>query len=236
MPQPCALDLADEGGLTLQEAGQALGITRERIRQIELALLQKIAGKWPHLSEFLGLAVTKGQRVRSCSASAITGTHPGRGYGRRAVGLRLRERREDLGVLIGEVAKKMGWLHTKCSRLELGDVEIQGDEHARYEAAIESIARDWAQLSREGGERARAAAVVIRLRVLEVHGKGVGTSKVTEHGIVNRDYWRIMAWRRDPPDELSGADLRAIVNFCKFHGHGPEWVLGVEEGVSHASR
>lgn len=31
----CALDLADRGGLTLTEVGKALGVTRERVRQME---------------------------------------------------------------------------------------------------------------------------------------------------------------------------------------------------------
>jgi len=32
----CALDLADLGGMTLQDIGHVLGLTRERIRQIAL--------------------------------------------------------------------------------------------------------------------------------------------------------------------------------------------------------
>lgn len=34
-PETCALDVADRGGATLEEIGQALGFTRERARQIE---------------------------------------------------------------------------------------------------------------------------------------------------------------------------------------------------------
>lgn len=35
MPETCALDVADRGGLTLDEVGEALNLTRERVRQLE---------------------------------------------------------------------------------------------------------------------------------------------------------------------------------------------------------
>lgn len=38
----CTLDLADQGGLTLEEVGTLLGVTRERIRQIEHLALRKL--------------------------------------------------------------------------------------------------------------------------------------------------------------------------------------------------
>lgn len=37
----CALDLAEEGGLILEDIGRSLGVTRERARQIEVAALTK---------------------------------------------------------------------------------------------------------------------------------------------------------------------------------------------------
>jgi hypothetical protein len=40
--QSCALDIADEGEHTLQEVGETLGITRERVRQIESRALRKL--------------------------------------------------------------------------------------------------------------------------------------------------------------------------------------------------
>ncbi len=39
----CALDVADQGGVTLEEVGDLMGITRERIRQIEFMASRKIA-------------------------------------------------------------------------------------------------------------------------------------------------------------------------------------------------
>jgi len=40
--QTCALDGADEGGVTLEEVGDAMNLTRERIRQIEERALKKL--------------------------------------------------------------------------------------------------------------------------------------------------------------------------------------------------
>ncbi len=38
----CVLDVADQGGVTLEEVGSLMGVTRERIRQIEEKALRKI--------------------------------------------------------------------------------------------------------------------------------------------------------------------------------------------------
>ncbi len=35
MPETCALDVADRGGITLEEVGAIMNLTRERIRQLE---------------------------------------------------------------------------------------------------------------------------------------------------------------------------------------------------------
>lgn len=37
----CSLDLAELGGMTLDEVGQVMGVTRERVRQIEVEALRK---------------------------------------------------------------------------------------------------------------------------------------------------------------------------------------------------
>lgn len=38
----CALDVADEGGRTLEQVGEAMGLVRERVRQIEVQALAKL--------------------------------------------------------------------------------------------------------------------------------------------------------------------------------------------------
>lgn len=43
--QSCALDVADQGGATLEEVSQSMGVTRERVRQIEEMALRKIAAR-----------------------------------------------------------------------------------------------------------------------------------------------------------------------------------------------
>jgi hypothetical protein len=42
MPETCALDVADRGGITLEDVGSLLNLTRERIRQVELSGLKKL--------------------------------------------------------------------------------------------------------------------------------------------------------------------------------------------------
>ncbi len=41
----CLLDAADRGGMTLEEVSQILGVTRERVRQIEEMALIKLKRK-----------------------------------------------------------------------------------------------------------------------------------------------------------------------------------------------
>ncbi len=45
----CALDVADLGGLSLEDVGAVMGMTRERVRQIERAAQVKLARKHPDL-------------------------------------------------------------------------------------------------------------------------------------------------------------------------------------------
>ena len=42
MQDTCALDVADRGGITLEEVGEILNLTRERIRQVEVKGLEKL--------------------------------------------------------------------------------------------------------------------------------------------------------------------------------------------------
>ena len=42
MAETCSLDVADSGGITLEEVGAILNLTRERIRQVEVRGLAKI--------------------------------------------------------------------------------------------------------------------------------------------------------------------------------------------------
>jgi hypothetical protein len=47
LDETCALDVADRGGETLERLGELLGVTRERIRQLEVAALQKMRFVYP---------------------------------------------------------------------------------------------------------------------------------------------------------------------------------------------
>jgi len=52
MAETCSLDVADRGGITLEEVGAILNLTRERIRQVEVRGLHKIKA---HTGDELGL-------------------------------------------------------------------------------------------------------------------------------------------------------------------------------------
>ena len=57
MKETCALDVADRGGATLEDVGEIMNLTRERIRQVEvtglakLMALDEMAGLRDHVSE-----------------------------------------------------------------------------------------------------------------------------------------------------------------------------------------
>jgi hypothetical protein len=44
MTDTCALDIADRGGITLEEVGEIMNLTRERVRQVETQGLSKLEG------------------------------------------------------------------------------------------------------------------------------------------------------------------------------------------------
>lgn len=56
LAETCALDVAQRGGVTLEEVGELLNLTRERVRQVEVAGLAKLRGNAPQvdLESFLG--------------------------------------------------------------------------------------------------------------------------------------------------------------------------------------
>lgn len=43
LPETCALDIADRGGITLEEVGEIMNLTRERIRQLETRGIARLA-------------------------------------------------------------------------------------------------------------------------------------------------------------------------------------------------
>lgn len=55
MSETCALDIADRGGTTLEEVGAIMNLTRERIRQVEVKGLAKLAAlrDMTHLRDYV---------------------------------------------------------------------------------------------------------------------------------------------------------------------------------------
>jgi len=56
MTETCALDVADRGGITLEEVGEIMNLTRERVRQVETAGLGKLSAMQDitRLKDYLG--------------------------------------------------------------------------------------------------------------------------------------------------------------------------------------
>ena len=56
MTETCALDVADRGGITLEEVGEIMNLTRERVRQVETAGLAKLSAiqDIARLKDYLG--------------------------------------------------------------------------------------------------------------------------------------------------------------------------------------
>jgi hypothetical protein len=53
LPETCALDVAERGGVTLEEVGEIMNLTRERIRQVEVTGLEKLKVGDASLETFL---------------------------------------------------------------------------------------------------------------------------------------------------------------------------------------
>ncbi len=57
LEQTCALEVAERGGITLEEVGEIMNLTRERIRQVEVRGLRKIRASSPSPEEIGALVV-----------------------------------------------------------------------------------------------------------------------------------------------------------------------------------
>jgi hypothetical protein len=53
LEETCALDVAERGGITLEEVGDIMNLTRERIRQVEVSGLEKLKGSDVPLHTFI---------------------------------------------------------------------------------------------------------------------------------------------------------------------------------------
>ena len=62
LTETCALDVAERGGITLEEVGEIMNLTRERIRQVEVRGLLKLKMASPSPDE-LGAALLRGEAV-----------------------------------------------------------------------------------------------------------------------------------------------------------------------------
>jgi len=62
LPHTCSLDVAEKGGITLEEVGEIMNLTRERIRQVEVRGLIKLKMSSPSPDE-LGATPLRGEDI-----------------------------------------------------------------------------------------------------------------------------------------------------------------------------
>ena len=67
----CVLDIALLGGLTLEEVGYILDITRERVRQIQFAALKKMAYHY-RLKKYLNVGISEASSLYRLDESPVT--------------------------------------------------------------------------------------------------------------------------------------------------------------------
>lgn len=53
MPETCLFDVIERGGATMEDVGAVIGITRERVRQLEDIALAKVRDEAPDLADYL---------------------------------------------------------------------------------------------------------------------------------------------------------------------------------------
>lgn len=72
MTETCALDIADRGGTTLEEVGAIMNLTRERIRQVEVKGLAKLAAlrDMTHLRDYVDEGPVGKRRLPVITADA----------------------------------------------------------------------------------------------------------------------------------------------------------------------
>ena len=86
LTESCTLDVADAGGITLEEVGEVMNLTRERVRQLETKALAKVAAAMAKagltagdldLDDSVSLWVNgKGQSCGTPSHSSLGGVDP----------------------------------------------------------------------------------------------------------------------------------------------------------------
>ena len=73
LEETCSLDVADRGGVTLEQVGALVNITRDRIRQIEAAVMEHLKRKAKHLRGDLDRGVERAEQLREDGDDVVTG-------------------------------------------------------------------------------------------------------------------------------------------------------------------
>jgi len=223
--EPCVLDFAERGGMVLEDVGEVFGVTRERIRQIEDRALAKLRARAFHLGEFIDLYLSRTSAMRRQTFSAFSVEAKAR-EGRVLPPFDIRNRRVELGLTGPEIAAHMGLKKYDISRLELGQSRVSRRRIADYRAAVEHLGARWANVSRRGGERAQLAGAILGQRMREIKGSvGIHGVSAVQHGITALFYGEARGWVTRPPKTIRPKMLRAIFDFCDFHGEAIDWIL-----------
>ena len=221
--RPCSLDLAEEGGLTLEECGDVLGVSREYIRLVEARATSLIKRRHPNLIELIDAGGVIRCEPPTPTTSKATATASAKWEHQQYDGPPLREYRTAHAVKAKEIAPHLGVKRNRVRVIESGSVPVTNGRADQYKAAVDAISCAWMayrQIASPVGTAKRVYKVIASTAM-------VRTSRlsVRDHGITHYDYRAVQSWRTSPPETIDANLLRALLVFATHHGISPRWLF-----------
>lgn len=158
IPATCALDVAEEGSLSLEETGEKVNLTRERIRQMELAFINKLRDSGC-LSEWEGTSFSEVEHHITTAESLAPNDIPGRKEMSRATAAEVQPVDENQKMTLEEVLIEAERTGIKFQVAEKrGDI-CDGALVTRYPSGYTKSKRlDWGIWDHKEGIKARIQA------------------------------------------------------------------------------